>query len=163
MGAINPGISLNRFAYANRNPVSLTDPFGLSARGDSSLVTRIGNLLGGLDDGFIDNGLSALQFLATFGGESDAGSSLDNARNPFAKAGFYDPNSAIAKGGVSIANNVAADLTFALFDNPAGAAKGLGGEIGILKGAAQGKGNFGLGSASASDAMRLGQSWIGEV
>jgi hypothetical protein len=79
--------------------------------------------LGGLDDGFIDNGLSALQFLATFGGESDAGSLLDNARDPFAKAGFYDPNSAIAKGGVSTANNVTADLPFALFDNATAAAE----------------------------------------
>jgi RHS repeat-associated protein len=30
-GNINPGISLNRFAYANGNPVSLMDPFGLCA------------------------------------------------------------------------------------------------------------------------------------
>jgi hypothetical protein len=30
-GDLNPGISLNRFAFANGNPVSLIDPFGLCA------------------------------------------------------------------------------------------------------------------------------------
>jgi hypothetical protein len=39
---------------------------------------------------------------------------------------------------------------------------GLAEEIGILRSAAQGKGNFGLGSAKASDAMRLGRSWVGD-
>jgi hypothetical protein len=39
---------------------------------------------------------------------------------------------------------------------------GLGEEIGILRSAARGKGNFGLGSANASDAMRLGRAWVGD-
>lgn len=45
------------------------------------------------------------------------------------------------------------------------AAKGAGGlanEIGIMRAAAEGKGNFGIGSASTADAMRLGRSWVGE-
>jgi RHS repeat-associated protein len=33
-GDLNPGISLNRFAFANGNPVSLMDPFGLCAQDD---------------------------------------------------------------------------------------------------------------------------------
>ncbi len=41
-------------------------------------------------------------------------------------------------------------------------ASGLANEIGIMRAAAAGKGNFGLGSASASDAMRLGRSWVGD-
>jgi len=41
-------------------------------------------------------------------------------------------------------------------------ASGLANEIGIMRAAAEGKGNFGLGSASASDAMRLGRSWVGD-
>ncbi|MBV8176239.1 MAG: hypothetical protein JO151_16980, partial [Verrucomicrobia bacterium] len=38
----------------------------------------------------------------------------------------------------------------------------LGEEIGILRSAASGKGNFALGSANASDAMRLGRAWVGD-
>jgi RHS repeat-associated protein len=33
-GDLNPGISLNRFAFANGNPISLMDPFGLCAEDD---------------------------------------------------------------------------------------------------------------------------------
>jgi hypothetical protein len=42
-GELNPGISLNRFAYANSNPISLVDPFGLCAQSDD-LVTSVTNL-----------------------------------------------------------------------------------------------------------------------
>jgi filamentous hemagglutinin len=42
------------------------------------------------------------------------------------------------------------------------AAGNVGSEIGILRGAARGKGNFGLGQATAQDAARLGEAWVGE-
>jgi len=35
-GNLDPGISLNRFAFANGNPVSLMDPFGLCAQNDQT-------------------------------------------------------------------------------------------------------------------------------
>ena len=35
-------------------------------------------------------------------------------------------------------------------------------EIGMLRAAASGKGNFGIGSASESTAIRLGKDWVGE-
>jgi len=35
-------------------------------------------------------------------------------------------------------------------------------EIGILRGAASGRGNFGLGSATTGDAARLGEAWVGK-
>ena len=45
-----------------------------------------------------------------------------------------------------------------------GSAAGLsvGEEIGILRDAARGRGNFGLGSATADDAARLGEAWVGK-
>ena len=39
---------------------------------------------------------------------------------------------------------------------------GLATEIGILRDAAKGKGNFGLGQATAQDAGRLGEAWVGK-
>jgi RHS repeat-associated protein len=38
----------------------------------------------------------------------------------------------------------------------------IGDEIGILRDAASGRGDFGLGSATAADAARLGQAWVGK-
>jgi RHS repeat-associated protein len=38
----------------------------------------------------------------------------------------------------------------------------VGNEIGILRDAAKGKGNFGLGEASAATSNKLGQAWVGE-
>ena len=63
-GAISNAVTLNRYAYANGNPVSMIDPFGLSAEdrdGDSSLES-IWDVISGLFDiapelyniGFID-------------------------------------------------------------------------------------------------------------
>ena len=42
------------------------------------------------------------------------------------------------------------------------AGEATGSNAAILNGAAKGSGNFGLGSASASDAMQLGKTWVGE-
>jgi RHS repeat-associated protein len=42
-GDLNPGISLNRFAFANGNPISLIDPFGLCAQDDSMETDPMGN------------------------------------------------------------------------------------------------------------------------
>lgn len=41
-------------------------------------------------------------------------------------------------------------------------AGGLANEIGILRSATRGKGNFGVGSANAADAARLGEAWVGQ-
>jgi len=40
--------------------------------------------------------------------------------------------------------------------------KDVGKEIGILRDALKGKGNFGLGSATRAEANRLGRSWVGD-
>ncbi len=41
-------------------------------------------------------------------------------------------------------------------------AKGAGKEIGILRDAAKGKGNFGLGSGTRAEADKLGKAWVGD-
>jgi len=38
----------------------------------------------------------------------------------------------------------------------------LADDMAVLRQAAQGKGNFGVGTASATDAARLGESWVGD-
>jgi hypothetical protein len=40
-GDLNPGISLNRFAFANGNPISLLDPFGLCPQDDQIYGTGL--------------------------------------------------------------------------------------------------------------------------
>ncbi|MEJ1399826.1 MAG: hypothetical protein RPU41_03735, partial [Candidatus Sedimenticola sp. (ex Thyasira tokunagai)] len=42
------------------------------------------------------------------------------------------------------------------------ATKSVGKEIGILRDAAKGKGNFGLGSGSRAEADKLGRAWVGD-
>jgi hypothetical protein len=53
--------------------------------------------------------------------------------------------------------DVASDASLA-----ARGAAGLGEEIGILRSATKGAGNFGLGAADAETAVKLGESWVGE-
>ena len=43
-----------------------------------------------------------------------------------------------------------------------GVAKSTGKEIGILRDAAKGKGNFGLGSGTRAEADKLGKAWVGD-
>jgi RHS repeat-associated protein len=119
-GAINPGVSLNRFAFANGNPVSLMDPFGLCAA-NNNVVANTANFFGAWDDRIINSGITALQWIMTFGGEADAANALDGGRNFFANGGFYDPNSAVARGGTNTADNFTADLSLLFLKNPAAA------------------------------------------
>lgn len=69
------------------------------------------------------------------------------------KASNLNPVGAVRKAG----RKVLSGLT-GLFSG----AKGVGKEIGILRDAAKGKGNFGLGSGSRAEADKLGKAWVGD-
>jgi RHS repeat-associated protein len=58
LGVINPGIALNRYAFANGNPVSLMDPFGLCAQEYRSPAWLRALVPG---QGAFDNGVTSLQ------------------------------------------------------------------------------------------------------
>jgi len=69
-GDLNPGISLNRFAFANGNPVSLMDPFGLCAQDDDpSWTAEFCQIGGGLLEGL--GTLAALPFTSGLKAMSD--------------------------------------------------------------------------------------------
>jgi RHS repeat-associated protein len=127
-GDINSGISLNRFAFANGNPVSLMDPFGLCAQSDD-LGTRARNLLGGAGDAVINIVLGAIQWWMYAGGEAPSADQIDAWKNPMAKWGWYNGQSPIVTGAQSTVDNVAWDaLLFGAAQAwaPAGEATGSG-------------------------------------
>jgi hypothetical protein len=67
-----------------------------------------------------------------------------------------------ASHAVSSTAATAAKVEAAVVKEGAGAGITLADDMAILRQAANGKGNFGVGSASQADAMRIGQSWVGE-
>jgi RHS repeat-associated protein len=107
-GNINPGISLNRYAYANGNPISLTDPFGLCAQSDD-LGTRVRNLAGAWGDQVINLGIGALQWWMYAGGEATVAEGAEGLKNPMAQWGWYNPKSPIVKPAQSVVDNVVGD------------------------------------------------------
>jgi filamentous hemagglutinin len=64
---------------------------------------------------------------------------------------------AVFEGVVFIAGPVGAGRVFAARGGGA-----LAREIGILRDAARGKGNFGLGSGTRAEAERFGRAWVGD-
>lgn len=84
---IDPGISLNRFAFANGNPVSLMDPFGLCAQSDD-LGTRVRNLAGAWGDQAINLVLGTLQWWMDAGGEASSADQIAAWKNPMTQWGL---------------------------------------------------------------------------
>lgn len=122
-GDLNPGISLNRFAFANGNPVSLTDPFGLCAQSDDNLYTRARTLGAAIDDAIINGAITIAQNVLNFlgwGSPIDEGQqfyqntadSLNQFRSPLANAGLYDPSSPMVQGANQIVGELATDSLF---------------------------------------------------
>jgi RHS repeat-associated protein len=145
------GGDLNIYAYVGNDPVNNTDPTGTqlfnfnTPRQDPD--TRA------IKSGYLQQ--AAEQF-ATYvkGAYATTAAALGI---PVATAAMTSPT-------FIAATTIALDVQ-ALKDGMPTAAKGapgLANEIGILRDAARGKGNFGLGSTTAQDAARLGDSWFGK-
>ncbi len=111
LGTIALGITLNRFAFANGNPVSFMDPFGLCAQQNDPLQTRIANLAGGFINGITNAVLTAAQWVSIIGGEPGAADSAQENMDVVARLGLYNSNSPIAQGGASVANNLVTDFS----------------------------------------------------
>jgi RHS repeat-associated protein len=109
LGSIALGITLNRFAFANGNPVSFMDPFGLCAQQNDPLQTRIANLAGGFINGITNTVLTAAQWISIVGGEPGAADFAQENMDVVARLGLYDSNSPIAQGAATLANNLVID------------------------------------------------------
>ena len=147
---------LHTYAYVANDPMNYTDPSGECA------------LLGAAGGGLLEGGMQAfnrkdraaygrawerLKNWDIRGAWSEAGSQVGEVFESAAVGGAtcgLGKFSALGKGGK--VSRLAAERGM----------PGLANEIGILRDAARGKGNFGLGSASAQDAARLGEAWVGK-
>lgn len=130
--------SFNRYAYGNNNPYRYVDPNGKWAEdivlGVPSLVVGGHSLWGNVKSG--NWGSAAVDVV---------GMAADVAA--IAAPGI--------PGGVGLGIKAGREGTEAV-------GKNVGKEIGILRDAATGKGNFGLGKATAEQADNLGKAWVGD-
>lgn len=136
---------LNRYAYANNNPYRYVDPTGeLPAAVDRALEMIVGPY-----------GQLADQAAAQGNYGSAVGYTIAGAL--FGVGNVLT----LGEGGAAVKLGTAAILKS---DGAAaaGGASQLARDIGILRDAAKGKGNFGLGSASKADAENIGKSWVGD-
>ena len=98
-GAISNAITLNRFAYANGNPVSFVDPFGLSVWSwlKENVVDPVGNALTTAGNAIVDGAQVAGEFIV------DAATTVGNAIVDGAQAaGDFIVNTATTVGNAIV-------------------------------------------------------------
>jgi RHS repeat-associated protein len=142
--------SLNRYCYVNNNPYKYTDPTGhcpmcigaaIGAVGGGILAGYYSYQAGVRGEGLVGDILFGIGAGGLVGGTLGAGAA--------ALPALLNRSSALQRLGDTVQ---AAE----------GEAAAVGNELGILRDAAAGKGNFGVGQANASTAQRLGNAWVGE-
>ena len=145
---VDSGSNFNRYWYANNNPYKFTDPDGRNA------LTAFGGVI-------YESG----QFLQGkgFDGEMVLGALKDGYNGEgdgFAKAAFDDvtsfvPTGALLGGSLKLARAISTA-------RHADRLEGLSKMSNMLRSAAAGKGNFGIGSATAKQSDAMGQAWVGK-
>jgi RHS repeat-associated protein len=149
---------VNVYGYVFNNPINWADPtgeIGLDANGNLTW-----------------DGGDVLDVLAGFGtGIMQTLDALNPFDDPFKRGGWLGPCPEDNWGAVVAewSNPVTVGAHYLKLQKAAKLAKKasrsgmtLADDMAILRQAKQGKGNFGLGSASHADAMRLGRSWVGD-
>ena len=181
--------SMDLYSYCDGDPVNQYDADGRIGKGAATGVAlggfgqyenttqQIAGLVGQVGSYFIPGmqGYSAARDIA-FSGYSASKAAYDigenglNLRNGSELVlsatglipGVGGVGSAVRGESSAVFQEVRQTITLGTETTAANGASGLANEIGVMRAAASGKGNFGLGSASASDAMRLGRSWVGD-
>lgn len=170
-----PGMpqSWNRYSYALNNPIKYNDPNGETA---NQFATGVQEDIRDFKNDLIDYSFDILPEGAAVLFATTAGSGLDFASTLLEPLRFGD-----AVGTAVGSDASAGEMTLAVLQDTArgvgliapaagtvrfltGAKNGmsLADEMAALREAALGKGNFGVGTGTQADAMRLGNAWVGK-
>lgn len=141
--------SANRYAYGNNNPYRYRDIDGNAGIDWKNMFNIFSN-----------------PFAATYGQANQDGGAAQRAFEGV-KQDTIDAGVAVGIGTATtvacIECAIAKGVAIAVDTRAASAGAGaLAKEIGILREAANGKGNFGLGSATRAEADKFGKSWVGD-
>ncbi|MGN2248411.1 RHS repeat-associated core domain-containing protein, partial [Frateuria sp. GZRR35] len=143
-----PMTNFNRYVYALSNPYKFTDPDGRNGvTFVGGVITESWNALNG--QGF-DGDMVMGALKDGYDGEGDG-----FARAAFDDATTFIPTGALAGGAIKLTRALA---TIVRVERLGGLAK----MSGMLRSAAAGKGNFGIGSATAKQSNAMGRAWVGK-
>jgi len=152
--------SWNLYSYSRNNPLRFVDPTGSTCQTSGALTY---DDLDGNDCGTID---SVQSFTFNDKGQAftvDSGVTFEvfenGRRAPVSELSLRDPLPTLVASYASLASDAQLGMVVLRgLRNPAELFR----LVNILRQAAKGKGNFGLGKATAAEAEVLGKEWVGE-